>query len=572
MNAPVQAGTDPRSALASWLSGRRWWLAVWAVVAVSLLVGVSQGLLPRPLETHEVFVAQTSREMLARQDWIEPTFNFQPRLKKPPLMYWAVMVGAIATGNEVAMPPWLARLPSALAGAALVGLTIAIGVAVHGRAAGLLAGLLTVGMLGFARYTNNARPEMLYAACCALMLLGLVRAWRSADRSRAQTGWALLAWAGFGLAILAKGPHMPALMMGGFALFMFLEGERARALNVLRPMMGLGVMLLTAGPWVALIALRSAGEAGLWVDEMLDTGGGERHSILKWLQPYYLWAVPELVLPWAILLPLALMVLVRRHRESLRPARSLFWVAAITVLVMQLMPQRRGYYLLPINPALSVLMSVGFLAFAHGAARVRRIGWISFAIVLGALAFVIAIGVLSRESKPVLVACAAGAAILLLMMALIWRESRRSERSLLALLAVPGAAVVVASSAVGSSPALHPDSPVAFDRFADEIAALAGPEDTIAVHTGETGRLVYRLNRKIESLDSVEDIAAAAVKGPVWLVTPESRFEGIRAQVDAVIRASLDVSASDENPLVLVRCTPLAGGAEGSPQPSTIPP
>ncbi len=559
MNPTEATSAGAQARQSDWLGGRRWWAAVCAVIGASLIVGFSQGLLPRPLETHEVFVAQTSREMLARSDWIEPSFNFEPRLKKPPLMYWLVMTGAIAIGNEVAIPPWLARLPSAFAGAALVGLTIAIGVLVSGRRIGMLSGLLAAGMLGFSQYANNARPEMVYAALCSIALIGLVRAWRAADRSASQAAWALCAWLGMALATLAKGPHMPALILAGFILFMMLERERARILSVLRPFAGLAAMVVVTAPWVVLVSRRSGDPLGLWIGELTDTAGGEQHSFAQWLQPYYLWGLPEILLPWAILLPLAAFVPFHRGREDLRPARAVFWVVALCVGLLQLLPQRRGYYLLPVLPAISVLMAVGFIEFAHGAARIRRIGWLSLAMVIIALGFVIAVGALSRDSRPVLIACVLGVAPLVVLLAAAWRVARSAAPSPALLLAIPAAAAIIAATAVGSSPALHPDSPLAWARFENEVAAAVAPGDPVGVYSDEAGRLVYRLNRRIETFDAIDDLAAAVQTGAVWVVTPEAEAERIKERIDAEIVARLDFCGSDEEPMVLARCTARPG-------------
>src|SRR5690606_9678498 len=164
---------------------------------VALIVGTSADIATRPLESHEIFVAQTSREMLAAGEWVVPTFNSEPRLVKPPLMYWLVMGLAEATNRDVS--PLLARFPSALSGVALVALAIWLGAVVYDRRAGIIAGVLTTGMAGFYEYSNTARPEMLYAACGGLVTVSLAGAWLSPARSRAQLGWALLAWVGAGL-------------------------------------------------------------------------------------------------------------------------------------------------------------------------------------------------------------------------------------------------------------------------------------------------------------------------------------------------------------------------------------
>jgi len=41
-------------------------------------------------DSNEAFYAQTPREMIESGDYINPSFNYQPRFNKPPLSYWVV--------------------------------------------------------------------------------------------------------------------------------------------------------------------------------------------------------------------------------------------------------------------------------------------------------------------------------------------------------------------------------------------------------------------------------------------------------------------------------------------------
>jgi 4-amino-4-deoxy-L-arabinose transferase-like glycosyltransferase len=73
------------SPLAALLANERLWRVLLAALVV-LGIGVAlPGSTTVPLESHEIYVAQTAREMAARGDWLVPHFNGQPRLQKPPL-------------------------------------------------------------------------------------------------------------------------------------------------------------------------------------------------------------------------------------------------------------------------------------------------------------------------------------------------------------------------------------------------------------------------------------------------------------------------------------------------------
>ena len=93
--------------------------AGWRLGAASLLI-LGLALAGRelgrpPLEVHEAYVVQTAQEMNQRGSWVVPWFNGEPRLKKPPLSYWATaLVGRLA-GHDP-LRPADGRIPSALAG------------------------------------------------------------------------------------------------------------------------------------------------------------------------------------------------------------------------------------------------------------------------------------------------------------------------------------------------------------------------------------------------------------------------------------------------------------------------
>ena len=81
--------------------------------------------------------ATCTREMHERGDWLNPTFNGQPRYHKPVLIYWLMRAGYAIGGDN----PFGARLVSAFAGAATCLLTWRLGRSLAGPQAGLLGAL-----------------------------------------------------------------------------------------------------------------------------------------------------------------------------------------------------------------------------------------------------------------------------------------------------------------------------------------------------------------------------------------------------------------------------------------------
>ncbi len=64
-------------------------LVILATATLPYFVGLGESSL---WDANEAFYAETPREMLESGDYINPTFNFQPRFNKPVLPYWIVAV------------------------------------------------------------------------------------------------------------------------------------------------------------------------------------------------------------------------------------------------------------------------------------------------------------------------------------------------------------------------------------------------------------------------------------------------------------------------------------------------
>jgi len=95
--------------------------------------------------------AGAAREMIESHQWLLPTNDGLPRLQKPPLLYWLILLSCKIFGtNEAA-----ARLPIALAIVATVAFTFLIGERLRDCWHGFLAGLI-------------------YLSCCGTFLLGRI--------------------------------------------------------------------------------------------------------------------------------------------------------------------------------------------------------------------------------------------------------------------------------------------------------------------------------------------------------------------------------------------------------------
>ena len=211
------------------------------------------------------------------------------------------------------------------------------------------------------RAATIARVDMTLAAALAAVLAGLVLALAGAPPRRAALG-PLVAGGAAALGALAKGPVailLPALAVGAFLVVRRNPDERVR----LRPARILVIAVAGALLWYVAAALHS-GPAFIdvvvrenllrFVDtEAADTG--HAHGV------GYLFGVGLVgLLPWTPLLALAAAPLARRPRPPVASLAGL-WIATGFVF-FALASSKRSVYLLPLYPAVALLVGAGVAA------------------------------------------------------------------------------------------------------------------------------------------------------------------------------------------------------------------
>ena len=551
---------------------RRFLLLTAALALASILINLRPLLSDtRPLDGHEIFVAQTAREMIRTGEWIIPQFNGGTRLRKPPLMYYAVIGVAETLPNAITVPPWAARLPAILSGAALIACTAGIGALIYDRRTGLLAALLALTSLGFFDGVNSARPEMMYAASCALLTLGLAGAWSSKDRTRQQLGWALVTWLGFALAFLAKGPHIPGLILAGFALGMALTGERRRILPVIRPLTGLILTLIVAGSWVAAVLVHRPDALAIWNYELLGDSASTRGTFLDYISIYYLYGVPALVLPWVVPLILGAFVTFERDRPDLRRGRALFWAIVFTVAIMSIPDHRRVYYVIPLLPAIAGLMARGTIDVIEklGADPRRRPFLRALAAVhaVAALATFIVIAARSRPDQTMIAGVVAGGILVVASLLIIARAPLR-PRTLIVAAALPWLVMPAFSDAPGWWRARRYE----LSTFCQDAAQLIGPTEPVYSISGLVSELVYTLDRPVIQVRTLDDIPIPPPGERAWAVGSPSEIKHPppTLAVEQIIQMPARGSEPHERTILLsIAAAPESATPPDAPTPAT---
>lgn len=458
--------------------------------------------------------------------------------EKPPLLYW-VSGAAI---ESLADRPWAARLPN-LAYALLTALAmsaLARRLYPGNRLIGLQAAALAVSfLLSFQTSVWLATDAPLVAAT-AISLLGLFRGFAANGTGERLVGYALL-HVGVTLGFFAKGPA--AWLVPG-TVFLILMATERRWRECVRWELWVGAMLPMAsiGAWTVAVAAAPGGteflRTLLWYNGIgrfwvlaappeLAYATGHRNWPGK-----YLIELPVYLVPWTLLVLVALRRAWRELRSPPVPRATVFALAASVapLVILSCAATARGVYAAPTLLGFAILM-----AAAAGSPGLPTDAWdrraadgtrylivgLGTVITLAVIALSIA-GVAGAWIEPV----AALTGTVLAMAAgqraqRAFRAQSRLHHGLAWLIVAWGAVllgpVVAAAAIVDSSQRLEATA-AALDRdLGDSALALYDPDETtrawvdheaqrvfisVAEHPIEPG--THSLRRALEALDDVK--------------------------------------------------------------------
>lgn len=332
-------------------------------------------------------------------DWVLPLRNgIVP--SKPPLFHWtAAAIGGLGFPHS----EFLVRLPSLIAAA---GILLLVGCFVNRVRPALTSTVLVVLSLsyGFVRLALDARVDMFFAffvvACSLAVIEPLVQGARPGLRQL------VLFYLLSGAAVLAKGPL--GLALPGFTCFVCFAATQGfwSAIKFFLNPLGIIIFLVVALPWY-LAAANVGSDAFISRQLLFENvqrflGGEDVNRQAVW---YYM---PEIVLgtlPWCLAIFLAW-----RHPKLSEVEHRLVKICGIWVfsgvLLFSAASGKRASYLLPLYPALSIILAIyiqrAYQALSANSFLVLRKGITGAVFAIGVL--FVGLAALVETLAPVLVA------------------------------------------------------------------------------------------------------------------------------------------------------------------------
>ena len=315
--------------------------------------------------------AQASRQMIETHDLVAIRFQDEARNKKPGGIYWLQAASVSLLSNAQSTAIWPYRLPSLLGALTAILITFRLGSGIVGRKAALVGAALLATSLGVVAEAHLAKTDAVLLGFVTIAQLSLGRIYFG-GRGGVTAPWrfAIAFWAALACGILVKGPVGPlaaGLTIAALAIF-----DRDRSwLRSLRVWQGLLLLAVIVLPW--LIAISTATQ-GAFIQDSLGKdflgkliGAQESHGAPPL---YYLALLPVTFWPGALFLGVGIAWAWRQRRE---PAEKFLicWIIPFWLL-LELVPTKLPNYLLPIYPAMALLIGRAVIAIIDDEFASRR--------------------------------------------------------------------------------------------------------------------------------------------------------------------------------------------------------
>src|SRR5215213_3069213 len=322
------------------LSRSLWIVLSLVVVAFALLYKLGAGSLAA---WDEAIYAQVSKEIAQGGEWLTLHWQYADWFEKPPLFMWITAVFYRVLGvNEFAT-----RLPSAISGLALLVVTYNIGRIAYSKRVGWLAAIVLFTCYHFLSFSRFGTMEVMLTLFTYLAVYGYLRA--AIDQR-----WWYLVWTACALGVMVKGAGGivgPAVVVLAMLFDKRLAEFRSRHFWQ-AVLLALAIVL----PWHALMyAWYGRGFINEYlgyhvIARVTTTLEGHSSSYL-----YYVGRVIDGFFPMILVAPFAVVSEVRKKDAA--SSWILLVPIAFVFLVYTAIPTRRPWYIIPIYPALAILIA-----------------------------------------------------------------------------------------------------------------------------------------------------------------------------------------------------------------------
>jgi len=297
--------------------------------------------------------AEIPREMLASGDWLTPRLNGYKYFEKPPLQYWITAAAFSAFGQN----EWVARLAPGVTGFLGVLVVFWAGRRLFGPPAGLCGAAVAASCAVYVAIGHILTLDMALTFFISASVFAFAIAQQDSGENERRR-WMLVAWAAAALAVMTKGLIGIVLPAGAVAAYVLVHRDW-RLLRWLYLIQGGLLFLAIVAPWFIAVSLANPEfPRFFFIHEHFERFATREHGRY---QPVW-YFVPVLlagVLPWITgLFPALARACARVPETRFQPRRFLLLWCVVVFAFFSASDSKLGSYILPIFPALALLIGV----------------------------------------------------------------------------------------------------------------------------------------------------------------------------------------------------------------------
>ncbi len=538
---------------------RAFLLVLIAAAAIPYLVGLGSTSI---IDANEAFYTETPREMIEAGDYINPSFNYEPRFNKPPLSYWIVAGFYHAFGISLES----ARLPIAFGAFVLMGTVFLVGRAAFSIDAGLYAAATLAAAPRFLLFSRRIIIDIYTTVFLGLTLLFFVLSETEPARRRT---WLVAMYISIGCGVLTKGPVAAVLPALAIAAYLVAAGRLAAIKRLLLPA-GIAIVSAIVVPYYAALY---AQHGWTYIREFLiqenlarfaeGVGAPSRGPL------FYLPVVlADLYFPWSLLLPAGLALIPWRAlrklhgwtaiwgevtRDAAATREQIHMLLGIWILVIvaffSMSRGQQDLYVLPFVVSAAPLVGGLVNGSSNGLVSARLAGLARWTVLLIGVVLILLGGAVAwfigGEGGIVHLAGARSAGLILALgsaaaVALAARRAWIASMWLLLAVVIAGQWVLV----LETLPDFERYKPV--PQLARAIQQTAGPSPQVATYRAPLPSLVYYLRRHVAYIADEREIPTFFREHPdAYCVIRAEDYRVLGPKLDPRIRVLADAPIFD---------------------------
>ena len=328
--------------------------------------------------------AQVAREMVNGGDWILMHFNGKMYADKPPLFFWLIAFSSALWGG---LTSFSVRFPSALFGTLIVLLTFFLGKCLYSSRTGFISGLILATSAEFAYLSTRANIDATLTFFTTASIFCFIKWYRyntphpyplpQGEREDKRSFIIYGFYIGLALATLAKGPVGFILPLLVSLIYLIIQKDW-NGIKRMKLIQGMILFIIIVLAWY-LPALLKGGKEYFNETIMLHTvdrfAKGSSH-----IRPfyYYLYNFPADFLPWIFFLPAAIAYGFSGGKAGVKKEFLFLFVwFAVIFIFFSFSKGKRGLYLLPLFPAVSLIVGKWWDEFLSASIKYFHHRWFS---------------------------------------------------------------------------------------------------------------------------------------------------------------------------------------------------